>query len=153
MSAEQLADLCKVVAVEDEQGKPRPELARIDCEPPRGTPGEDSLAGALFAASAAGVARNRIWFVYRVSPAEQVPAGQFRIAVVYLDSAETYERARAANSDPAVSYTTAKDVMPTEAFLMQRSTADKAPVVGTAPPRPSSPAAPDDPFEPGDEDP
>src|SRR5216110_1023252 len=57
-TAEQLADLCKVVPVEDEQGKPRPALARIDCEPPRGTPGEDSLAGALFATSMAGVARN-----------------------------------------------------------------------------------------------
>jgi hypothetical protein len=152
LTAEQLADLCKVVAVDDEQGKPRPSLARIDCEPPRGTPGESSLAGALFAASVAGVARNRIWFVYRISPAEQVPAGQFRIAVVYLENAQAYEQGRAANTDPAVVYTTAPEVMPAEAFLMQRSTAETAPVVGTAPAHPAS--VDHDPFDTaGDDDP
>jgi hypothetical protein len=152
LTAEQLADLCEVVPVQDEQGKPRPSLARIDCEPPRGTPGEDSLAGALFAASVAGVARNRIWFVYRISPAEQVPAGQFRIAVVYLENAQAYQQAKAANGDSAVVYTTAPEVMPAEAFLMQRSTAETAPVVGTAPAH--APSVNHDPFDTaGDDDP
>src|SRR4051812_10880856 len=80
---EQLADTCRVVPIDGEDGKPRPDLVRVECEPPHGTPGGDPLAAALFAAAAEGVARDRIWFVYRISPAEQVPAGQFRIAVLY----------------------------------------------------------------------
>src|SRR5256885_11720954 len=90
-SPEQLADLCRVVPVEGDDGKPRLDLARVDCEPPAGTPGPECLAGALFAASVSGVARDRIWFVYRVSPAEQVPAGQFRHPRLHLGSGPGYD--------------------------------------------------------------
>ncbi len=119
-SPELLADSCRVVAIDGEDGKPRPDLVRVECEPPVGTPGADSLAAALFAAAAEGVARDRIWFVYRISPAEQVPVGQFRIAVLYWDSAEAFDRARVANSDPASVYTSAPEVMPPEAYLMHQ---------------------------------
>src|SRR5439155_12300644 len=112
---------CHVAPVVGEDGKPRPDVARIQCELPVGTAGSHSLAAALLTAGVEGVARDRIWFVYRVSPAEQVPIGQFVIAVVYVDSLERYEQARAANTDPAYVFTTAPDVMPVEEFLMHKS--------------------------------
>jgi hypothetical protein len=121
LTPEQLGDLCRVVAIDGEDGKPRPDLARVECDPPTGTPGPECLAGALFAASVGGVARNRQWFVYRISPAEQVAAGQFRIAVLYFETAEAYEKGRQDNADPNYVFTTAEAVLPTETFLMQRA--------------------------------
>jgi hypothetical protein len=161
ISAEQLADRCQVVAIEGEDGEPRADLARVECEPPQGTPGPDCLAGAIYAAAVAGVARDRIWFVYRISPAEQVPAGQFRVAVLYLEGVEDYERARTANLDPAYVYTTATEVMPAEAFLMQKSHRENKPALAKASgtesrpadnrPSSSSPAKAVDPFDAYDE--
>jgi hypothetical protein len=130
MTPERLGDLCQVVAVDGEDGKPRPDLARVDCQPPAGTPGPDCLAGAIFAASVGGVARDRVWFVYRISPAEQVPAGQFRIAVLYFDSAEAYAKGRQDNADPNYVFTTAEEVLPPETFLMQRAQHPPAVVQG-----------------------
>jgi hypothetical protein len=143
LTAEHLADRCQVLAVDGEDGKPRPDLARVECEPPPGTAGPECLAGAVFAAAASGVTRDRPWFVYRISPAEQVPAGHFRIAVVYLDSAESYQRSRAANTDAGYVFATAEEVMPPEALLMQKSHRPADSVAAAAQSRSSLP----DPFE------
>jgi hypothetical protein len=144
LSAEQLADDCQVVSVENEEGSTRADVARVECQPPAGTPGAECLRAALFAASTAGIARNRLWFVYRISPAEDVPAGRFHIAVVYLEDAQAYARGRGANTDPTFVFTSAEEVLPAETFLMQISQVDKT--IATAP-------SEDDPFAPtaGDE--